>query len=636
MMSFRLATAIGITLCLLAGASCKQRRSSQLKALPSSEATKLAERAKLVLVTNCASCHGQNSSAEAGFDFVDNLNALVVRGYVIPQNSAASKLFKRIASKSMPPTGENPRLSDTDIDDVKKWIEIGAPSDAVESSTRKILPAEKAYELMLADLIKINAQNQPFVRYITFQNIQNAAALDGKPLFSDEEFKTYRKGFFKLINSLSRGRDIILPGEVQGSGEGIWRVNLKDYAISPAVWDRMMRTDPYQLEPAFEASKKVATLSQSLFPVTRGDWFVAVASIPPFYHDLLNIPSKLEELEIELKLNLNVNISKGSARRMGFGKSGVSNFNRLIERHELPSGDGALWTSYDFGAANGRKNLFSLPLGPAAVYGVQKSFDHDGGETIWSLPNGLQAYLLTKATGERIDVGPVNIVSDAKRPDRQVVNGLSCMHCHAEGIKRKDDEIRGVVLSSKELFSDTDQILALYQDKGVNDKLFDLDQKRFAQALSKLGISADESEPTLALQKHFEAEVSGNVAAAELGLSYDDFISRLNNLSVSEFGANRRDLAPLSAPGGTVKREVFAASFRRIAEGMGLSGPFKAATTTTAQPIDTSEQRRRSVEANCEFVFAYCMLDAVSGKTTETICKETRKRCYSINGFVAP
>ncbi len=46
-----------------------------------------------------------------------------------------------------------------------------------------------------------------------------------------------------------------------------------------------------------------------------------------------------------------------------------------------------------------------------SVRSGQNAFHHDGGETIYSLPNGFQAYYLNKATGERLDKGPTAIVA---------------------------------------------------------------------------------------------------------------------------------------------------------------------------------------------------------------------------------
>src|SRR5205823_1478979 len=115
--------------------------------------------------------------------------------------------------------------------------------------------------------------------------------------------------------------------------------------------------------------------------------------------------------------------------RAGAAHSGVSAHNRLIERHSSKAG--YLWTSYDFRADTGKKNLFEFPLGPGAALAVGgEGFEHDGGETIFSLANGFQGYYLNKANGEPLDQGPPDIVLDPERVDKLVTNGISCMGCH--------------------------------------------------------------------------------------------------------------------------------------------------------------------------------------------------------------
>lgn len=533
------------------------------------ETQQLTVDVKTILKDNCSSCHGASSAGEGGINYIENLSALVSRGKVIPKN-LKSRIYLRMSTKTMPPRGVTPAPSDADIETIKRWIELGAPSESVAAFGRPLVSTEGLYRLMQADMLSVPEANRSFIRYVTFQNILNAAALDGRPLINDEEFATYKKGFFKLINSVSLGQDIVLPVEVAESGGAIWRIDLRSYGITAATWNNILSTSPYKLNFQFSERASVVAGLGTEFPDVRADWFVSVASIPPFYHDLLQIPSTLPELEAQLGININNNIRAGQVQRLAFNRSGVSNFNRLIERHLLPNGNGAFWTSYDFGGTQAGQNLLALPLGPAPVFPAEKSFRHDGGETIWNLANGLQAYVLTTSDGKRINVGPVNIVSDPIRPDRQVINGLSCMHCHAEGIKRKDDEVHDLVTKNRALYADADQILALYKGKAVNDQAFDQDQARFNAALAKLGIKPDDPEPTLALQKHIEAEVTGSVAAAEFGLSYEDFVEKFNQLSDAQFANQKRDMAPLITVGGTVKRDIFAASFRAVAEGMGL------------------------------------------------------------------
>ena len=262
----------------------------------------------------------------------------------------------------------------------------------------------------------------------------------------------------------------------------------------------------------------------------RADWFVAVGSRPPLYHDILQLPRSEQELERLLRIDTAESVRQERAARAGFNGSGVSRNNRLIERHE--SGATVYWKSYDFAANTGRQNLFARPLGPGSS---DADFSHDGGEIIFSLPNGLQAYFLADAKGERIDKGPTAIVSDPRRPDRAVENGLSCMSCHARGIIEKNDQVRGHVLKNKDAFAESalETLLALYPP---NDKMIALmrtDAKRFQDAVAHTGAPLSATEPITALALRFEAELDLPLVAAESGITPAECSRRSNAIHIS-------------------------------------------------------------------------------------------------------
>ena len=165
------------------------------------------------------------------------------------------------------------------------------------------------------------------------------------------------------------------------------------------------------------------------------------------------MPPTYQELEQKLGLDTHENLRKYLAKRSGFKNSGVSQNNRLIERH--PISTGYFWTSYDFAGTKTRQNLLEFPLGPKGVfgqsygYGDDFAFDHDGGETIFSLPNGFQGYYLNKADGTSLDKGPTQIVRDPARTDLAVTNGISCMGCHDQGMKNAADDVLPHVVDNR-------------------------------------------------------------------------------------------------------------------------------------------------------------------------------------------
>ena len=193
--------------------------------------------------------------------------------------------------------------------------------------------------------------------------------------------------------------------------------------------------------------------------------------------------------------------------------------NRVVERHN--SRYGAYWKSYDFAGNVGAQNIFTHPL----------SFTHDGGEIIFNLPNGLQAYYLSTAKGERLDAAPINIVSNAGARDPVVRNGLSCMGCHTEGMKAFDDQVRSVIAQNLNPFYDKLQALRLYAEKPKMDSLVREDIKRYRGAIEAAGESSVGSEPIQQLVKQFEGALDAAHAAAEVGLETDDFLKEIRENS---------------------------------------------------------------------------------------------------------
>ena len=145
-------------------------------------------------------------------------------------------------------------------------------------------------------------------------------------------------------------------------------------------------------------------------PSVHVDWFIATASTPPLYHDLLSLPLTDRDLETRLEVDVARNLVNAPGVRVwraGFNNSGVSTNNRVVERHA--SRYGAYWKSYDFAGSVGKQNVLTNPL----------SFTHDGGEAIFNLPNGLQGYYLVNASGFRLDGAPDKhrFQSRCQRPD---------------------------------------------------------------------------------------------------------------------------------------------------------------------------------------------------------------------------
>jgi mono/diheme cytochrome c family protein/DNA-directed RNA polymerase subunit RPC12/RpoP len=518
----------------------------------------LAKKWREILKNHCYRCHGDNGAAEGGFNYVLDRDLLLARKKIILGDAESSKLYRRILNQEMPPEGEQPRPTEDELRWIRQWIDAGLPTEQIAAPPRPFLRDDDLAVLMLDDIMSQKPRERRFIRYFTLTHLYNAG-------LSDDELQTYRHALSKLTNSLSWRKEIVIPKPLNPE-RTVFRIDVRDYSWSPKVWEHIAAAYPYGVRSNSPTKQALAATAACEQPFVRGDWFVATAARPPLYHDLLQLPDSDRELERQLKVNVIENIEQERVARAGFNGSGVSRNNRLIERHELAFG-GAYWKSYDFIDNVGRHNLFSHPRGPDST---DDTFEPSGGEIIFNLPNGLQAYMLIDAHGKRIDKGPTAIVSDPRRPDRAVENGLSCMACHSRGIVPKTDQIRTHVEKNSDAFSTEEiQILkSLYPPADRFHTLQEQDSEYFLAAVTKTGSPAGVTEPIVSLVSQFESELDLKRSAAEVGCTPTEFLDHLKRSPSLE-----RSLGALKIPGGTIQRQVFTDSFLEIVRNMESASP---------------------------------------------------------------
>ena len=373
------------------------------------------------------------------------------------------------------------------------WIANGAPApaDHAPSTGRASFIAESdVLREIAADLGSVPVPDRAFKRYFLLADPANSGA-------SEADLRLYRAAFSRLINSLSWAKTVTSPRTVDRAGT-IQRIDLRDYAWTPETWQRLLAGYRYSVEPASPAAEAIVQQTRCQQPYLRTDWFIANAAIPPLYHDLLRLPSTAKELEAGLHVDLAEDFRLRSVRRSGFGESGVSKNNRVVERHSTDYG--AYWRTFDFAANSGRQNIFE----------IRSRSSEAGGEIIFSLPNGLQAYMLVNGAGRRIDAAPIDIVSNKENPhDPVFASGLTCMTCHAQGMKHFDDradQLRRVLLARNDepTAAARSTALGLYSEKQEMVSLLDADAARFAHAVTAAGSDVDREDPVVVLARRFD------------------------------------------------------------------------------------------------------------------------------------
>lgn len=462
----------------------------------------------------CVACHSA-TNIQGNFGNLDNLDSLIGSGrYIVPQQPDQSLLFNKLAPRgNMPPSGI---LTADEIDLIRQWILQLKPISNKQVSFSEVL------RLMRTDLQTLAPSDQSQIRYFTLDVSNNAQV-------SAETLELLRLSLGKTLNSLSSaiGVQVMTPID---KNRLIYRVRLGDFGISPRVFESVIKSYyPYGMAlnsgPVGNLTQEMIQNDTALRELTgsqvysiRIDWFVATATLPIPYEILLGQGLNQNALDLKLGVDRARAIAANQVMRSGFKSSGISSQNRIIERMEQSNGR-SYWQSYDFAFVE--KNIFEAPLGPIGTHPT-RVFDHDGGEVIYQLPNGLFGYRLVNKNGDILDKGPTSIVKQNDAPPQflaAVVNGVSCMNCHGAGYLPKADEILDFMVQNRGDFL-ADEVLKisrLYPENRFLAAAMAKDNALYFEALKKIGIDPQKPDPINQTYRHYNRSLSKVDLAAELG-----------------------------------------------------------------------------------------------------------------------
>lgn len=496
-----------------------------------------------VIETHCRSCHGPGKSYQGAF-FTGDINDMAFEPDVVkPGDPEGSPLYASIASNRMP-TGK--KLTPTEVQALVAWINAlgeaqNAPAEAATVTAEAAptptpqrppapppIPVDlpdyaggtqaERYTAVMADISALDERDRPYARYFTFAFMPLSEPDCERTGAGRNPVHYFHAGLNKFINSVSRERRLAAVEPVDGTDGAVVRIDIRDYGwslddwaaltrgvhtpgaeeagFSREAWEDVAEIYPYAIDPHSDPLLKViAAATGDPVPIMRADWFTHFGSKQPYYDMLLRLPPQIGILEAFLGIDVAQEIYDLRVVRAGMapGSSGVSDHNRMLERFDLPRG-GYYWKSYDFADDDGLQSLELYPDGPNDIGPLRtglEPFEHDGGEMIFSLPNGLQGYYLSLANGDRLAVGPASIVSFRQKQigkGVEIENARSCFDCHANGIIAKRDQIRDKIIASNRF--DRDQLDLLMQMYVPNDELAEVyrdDQRTFIRALDRLG-----------------------------------------------------------------------------------------------------------------------------------------------------
>ena len=271
----------------------------------------IATDAYAIFENSCLICHGPDGAYRE--TLLMEHSALIADGTVVAGNPNASELYTRLITTDIVkrmPLGQPP-LSDQEINTVRNWILAGAPDWAAPSTTSgSFISPGGVLDAIETHVMSLSPFDRAFARYFTLTHLHNA----GEP---SAVLDAYRKGLSKLVNSLSWGANVTNPEPIDPE-ETILYIDLRHYEwdVNDA-WGQIEGAYPYHI--SFNAPRQdtlrnqltqLQTEMQCDVPQVHADWFLANASLPPLYHDLLALPLTDRRLETRFRGGMSLATSR--------------------------------------------------------------------------------------------------------------------------------------------------------------------------------------------------------------------------------------------------------------------------------------------------------------------------------------
>lgn len=544
----------------------------------------VAARAFAVLDRHCARCHqvGRLKRPSAAGNLADILRLESVAGdlgLVIPGNPDASRLVDVMMLREMPfdvhqegAAGEGP--TGEEIQAVRAWIE--RLPNAPRCTERTPISMGDVMDAIAGAIAKAPEGAGKDWRFVSLAHLYNDCA-------TETELARYRLAITKLVNSLSwRPEPVVL--EPIDSGGTVLRLSLSAAGWVGAHWEMLGYANPYGFVPDTKAAAKVAEITGTAMPVVRGDWLARAAGQAPLYYDLLGVPTRWSELMKVLGQGDAAGADKRPLRRAGILGSNVTRSQRLLER--VGRERGLLWRTFDFvRPPSSPVDLIETPLPLPAP----KGFQHELALAMFTLPNGLPAYYVSHAAGQRLDAVPGLAIRHKVTRDGAVPAGAPCMACHGQGLRPFRDDLRANVVGEARFDRELqDMIASLHPPSEEMQAVIDADVRTLAAAWKAAGIDPSvtirDLEPITGLARHYARRLDFARLAAELGFRARDLDARLKEAPAPV----KRIVARLQQ--GTLDRQEIEAAQALIAPHVGFR---PASVTAGVAPVKSAESTDR-------------------------------------------
>jgi serine/threonine-protein kinase len=481
-----------------------------------------------VLAANCGQCHGTNlteQSAQAGMNYINDIDKLVETGKIVPLNSAGSRVVQRMVRREMPPVSSGlPAVTDADINTVSQYIDNPrfwpdvAPIGGNCESDGQLVDFDELFQQVNDDLNSADNDDTVFFRYVSITNRftagQCADALDKD-----------RDGLAKMMNMLSIDASIEAPVPVNND-ETLYRIDLRDFAWDRAisvegtafndVWEAIAANNPYAVEFVGDDADDAKDDTQTAFPIQFADQMMDVAIIGNLYYAIIDVDVAqplATFISDELGIDVDQNTLDEEQLRAGTTKSRISRQDRLVQRDDIEVRSGALWQSFDF-EDNANESIFEDPF----------NFTPGGTEAIFTLPNGMLGFIIADANDAIVEDS--DILLDTNQNNFRAITSVSCSNCHAAGFIPVVDEVRDIAIANaRDIGLNRDEIEQLegiyVSPQEFARQITEDSDGFFKRALQQADLPVQGGDPVSNVFLRFDQDMRIADAAGDLGVTPD-------------------------------------------------------------------------------------------------------------------
>lgn len=371
---------------------------------------------------------------------------------------------------------------------------------------------DSVFTQILTDVLEQDVSDRPFLRYVTLTNRYNTGLCSQK-LESD------RWAVSKFFNSISNNPRITVPKSINRENT-IFRIDLRDYNLEGSDWSAIAAANSFAVEFEGDNANSVksllgrteevvdagaAVLVPERFPFMLFDSIVDVATVAPLYYQLLDVPATRDGLFDKLGVDVLDDLERGETVLAGTSTSTISQQERVTQRNNQSAGNLYYWESFDLNPDEPGVSAFANPIGFRD--------ESSESEALFSLPNGLQAYVIFNADGDRLDES--SILNDPSQNDNVMRAGISCTGCHPAGMVPYKDQVRQFALDNPLVVAqDYQDVLELYPED--LEEVFARDTQTYQSSLVRAGVPTREKEPILTVFRQFDKDVDLTVFAGDL------------------------------------------------------------------------------------------------------------------------